>query len=175
MAESAEVNTTGAALVEQEKPSTSDAIIAAAFTRTRTVCLLLALIILSGGFAYWIIPKEAAPEIEIPYFIVNVTYSGISAEDSARLLVQPLERRLQSIAGLRTMTAQAGDGFASITLEFEAGADNQVALQEIKDEVDAARPDLPPGVDLPSVGEVDLSQFPILTVALSGAVAGVGE
>ncbi len=147
------------------------AIIAAAFTRTRTVCLLLALIILSGGFAYWIIPKEAAPEIEIPYFIVNVTYSGISAEDSARLLVQPLERRLQSIAGLRTMTAQAGDGFASITLEFEAGADNQVALQEIKDEVDAARPDLPPGADLPAVGEVDLSQFPILTVALSGAVA----
>ncbi|MFD2236560.1 efflux RND transporter permease subunit [Aureimonas populi] len=146
------------------------AIIAASFTRARTVALGLVLIMLAGAFAYVSIPKEANPEVEIPYFIVTVTYAGVSAEDSARLMVQPLERRLQSISGLREMTAQASDGFASIILEFEAGSDNRSALQDIKDEVDQAIPDLPPGADRPVVTEVDMSQFPILTVALSGAV-----
>ncbi|WP_185984487.1 efflux RND transporter permease subunit [Aureimonas mangrovi] len=146
------------------------AIIAAAFTRARTVCLTLALIMIAGTLAYVTIPKEANPEVEIPFFIVTVTYSGVSAEDSARLMVQPLERRLQSIQGLREMTAQASDGFASIILEFEPGIDNRGALLDINDEVDQAIPDLPDGADQPVVTEVDLSAFPIITVALSGAV-----
>ncbi|MFC7704282.1 efflux RND transporter permease subunit [Plastorhodobacter daqingensis] len=145
-------------------------LIAAAFARVRMVMLLLALVFLSGIYAYVTIPKESTPEIEIPIFIVNITYSGISAEDSARLLVEPMERQLQTIDGLRSMSAQAGEGFATITLEFDPGFDHQAALQSVRDETDNATPDLPAGADQPTVREVDLSQFPILTVALSGAV-----
>ena len=146
------------------------AMLAAIFSRVRTVMLLLVLIVLAGGYSYVTVPKEAAPEIDIPFFVVNVSYPGISAEDSARLLVQPLERRLQSISGLRRMDAQAGDGFATITLEFDPGFDHQAALQSVRDETDSATPDLPAGADVPSVREIDLSLFPILTVALSGDV-----
>lgn len=147
-----------------------NSIIAAAFSRTRTTLVFLVLTFIAGIFSYATISKEAAPEIDIPYFIVNVTYSGISAEDSSRLLIQPLERRLQSIDGLRNMTGQAGEGFATIILEFQAGYDQTVAFQDVRDEVDNAAPDLPAGADQPTVREVDLSIFPILTVALSGSV-----
>ena len=146
------------------------AILAATFSRVRTVMLLLALIIFAGGYSYLSIPKEAAPEIDIPIFVVNITYPGISAEDSARLLVQPMERQLQSISGLRRMSAQAGEGFATVTLEFEPGFDQGSALQSVRDETDNATPDLPTGADAPVVREVDLSLFPILTVALSGDI-----
>lgn len=145
-------------------------VLAAIFSRERTVSLLLVLIMLAGAYAYVTVPKEAAPEIKIPFFVVNVAYPGISAEDSARLLVEPLERRLQSVAGLRRMKAQSGDGFASITLEFDPGFDHQSALQNVRDEVDNAEPDLPAGAGAPSVREIDISLFPILTVALSGEV-----
>ena len=146
------------------------AAIAAAFLRVRSTLLVLLLILVAGAATYVTIPKEASPEIDIPIFIVNVTYSGISAEDSARLLVEPLERQLQSIEGLRQMTGQAGEGFASVTLEFEPGFDQQTALQSVRDEADNAAPDLPDGADAPIVREIDLSLFPILTVALSGEV-----
>ena len=146
------------------------AAIAAAFLRVRSTLLVLLLILGAGAATYVTIPKEASPEIDIPIFIVNVTYSGISAEDSARLLVEPLERQLQSIEGLRQMTGQAGEGFASVTLEFEPGFDQQTALQSVRDEADNAAPDLPDGADAPIVREIDLSLFPILTVALSGEV-----
>ncbi|MFU8831085.1 MAG: efflux RND transporter permease subunit [Wenzhouxiangella sp.] len=145
-------------------------LIAAAFSRTRTVLVLLLLLILAGAYSYITIPKEAAPAIDIPIFIVNITYPGISAEDSARLLIEPMERRLRSIQGLREMSGQAGEGFATITLEFHPGFDQQAALQSVRDETDNATPDLPVGADQPIVREIDLSLFPILTVALSGDV-----
>ncbi|MFE3836115.1 efflux RND transporter permease subunit [Pseudogemmobacter sonorensis] len=147
-----------------------EALIAAAFARTRTTLLLLALVLIGGVFSYVTISKEASPEIEIPYFTVNITYPGISAQDSARLLIEPMERRLQSIDGLRNITGQAGEGFASILLEFRPGQDQAKAYQDVRDEVDNATPDLPAGANAPVVREIDLSIFPILTVALSGAV-----
>lgn len=144
--------------------------IAAAFSRIRTTLVLLFLIFLAGVFSYATISKEAAPEIDIPYFMVNVTYSGISAQDSSRLLIEPLERRLQSLDGLRNITGQAGEGFGTIILEFQPGYDQSIARQDVRDEMDAARSDLPEGADEPIVREIDMSIFPILTVALSGSI-----
>ncbi len=144
--------------------------LAAIFSRVRTVVVLLALIVLAGGYSYVTVPKEAAPEIDIPFFVVNIAYPGISAEDSARLLIEPMERQLQTVSGLRRIDAQAGEGFATLTLEFDPGFDHQTALQSVRDESDNATPDLPAGAEAPVVREIDLSLFPILTVALSGDV-----
>ena len=146
------------------------AFIAAAFSRNRAAILLLAVLLIMGSIAYATIPKEAAPEIDIPVFTVTVSYPGISTEDSARLLVEPLERKLKSIDGLDTLTAQAGEGFAMLQLEFAAGFDNEKALRDVKDETEKAEQDLPSDAEKPTVQEVDLSLFPILTVALSGNI-----
>ena len=133
------------------------AFIAAAFSRNRAAILLLAVLLIMGSIAYATIPKEAAPEIDIPVFTVTVSYPGISTEDSARLLVEPLERKLQSIDGLDTLTAQAGEGFAMLQLEFAAGFDNEKALRDVKDETEKAEQDLPSDAEKPTVEEVDLS------------------
>lgn len=144
--------------------------IAAAFSRSRTVVLVMVALILSGFWAYVSIPKESMPEVDIPIFIVNVTYSGVSAEDAAKLLAEPIERQVNSLDGLRTMTTKASEGFASVQLEFRPGFDQDSALQSVKDAVDDASPDIPQDADGPFVREIDMSMFPILTVALSGQV-----
>ena len=145
-------------------------LIRAAIDRSRTVLLLLLLMLTAGGIAYLTIPKEAAPDIDIPIFFVSVTYSGISPEDSERLLVRPLERELQPVSGLKELRAQAGEGFALIRLDFEAGYDNRQALADVREKVDLVKGQLPPGTDEPQVMEVDLSLFPVLVTTLSGPV-----
>ena len=147
-----------------------NALIQAALERARTVLLLLLLILGGGAIAYVVIPKEAAPDIDIPIFFVNVTYSGISPEDSERLLARPLERELLPVRGLKEVQSRAGEGFALIRLDFEAGYDNRQALLDVREKVDLVRPQLPPGTDEPQVMEVDLSLFPVLTATLSGPV-----
>ncbi|MFN3277712.1 MAG: efflux RND transporter permease subunit [Paracoccus hibiscisoli] len=147
-----------------------NALITAGFSRARTVLLIMVALIGSGFMAYVTIPKESMPEVDIPIFIVNVTYSGVSAEDAATLLAEPIERQVNALDGLRRMETVASEGFASVTLEFRPGFDQDSALQSVKDAVDDAAPDIPPEADGPFVREIDMSTFPILTVALSGPV-----
>jgi len=145
-------------------------IIEAAFDRSRTIVLLLVVIVVLGASAYWSIPKEAAPDVAIPIIYVSMTYEGISPEDSERLLVRPMEKELQSIEGLKEMRANAAQGFASIVLEFDAGFDPDSALQDVREKVDIAKAQLPPDTDEPRVRQVNVALFPVLTVALSGPV-----
>ncbi|MFO7580963.1 efflux RND transporter permease subunit [Guyparkeria sp.] len=146
-----------------------NALLAAFFSRSRSVLLMLLALLAAGGTAYVQIAKEAAPDVDVPIFFVTVAYPGISPEDSERLLVRPLERELAGLEGLDEMQASAGEGFALVRLDFDPGYDNRRALADVREEVDLVRPDLPPGVEEPVVSEVDLSMFPVLIATLSGS------
>ncbi|SDB53778.1 multidrug efflux pump [Desulfonatronum thiosulfatophilum] len=145
-----------------------NAILAGLLGRGRTLLLLLLLLLTAGGAAYVIAPKEAAPDIDIPIFFVTVVYPGVSAEDSERLLLQPLERELQQLAGLDELVSNAGEGFGIIRLEFLPGFESRTAMLDVQQAVDVAAPELPAGAEQPVVNEVNLDLFPILSIVLSG-------
>lgn len=145
-------------------------LIDAAFDRTRTVLLLFLTVMATGGIAYLTIPKEAEPDVTIPTMYVSVFQEGIAPEDAGRLLVRPLETELQSIEGLDEMRATATQGYAAITLEFEAGFDSDQALQDVREKVDIAKSELPADAEEPRVQEVNVALFPVLTAVLSGSV-----
>ncbi|WP_397543425.1 efflux RND transporter permease subunit [Roseovarius salis] len=147
-----------------------NALIDAAFSRSRAVLLALVLLLLTGAAAYRGIPKEAAPEVQIPVAIVTTSLEGITPEDSERLLIRPLETELAALAGLDEMTAQAGEGFASVVLEFEPGADAGEALDRVREAVDRAQGELPADTRTPVVEEINTALFPVLTAVLSGPV-----
>ena len=146
------------------------ALIDAALSRSRSVTLVLLLILSLGLVAYQTIPKEAEPDVNIPVVYVSMAYEGISPEDAERLLVRPMERELSSIEGLDQIKGTATEGFASVLLEFDAGFDADRALDDVREGVDIARAELPQGAEEPRVDEVNVALFPVLTVALSGAV-----
>lgn len=146
-----------------------NAIIDAAFSRGRTVVLVFVLILVTGASAYLSIPKESEPDVPIPTIYVSVTHEGISPGDAERLLARPLEKELQSIEGLKEMRSVSAEGYAAVTLEFDAGFDADQALLDAREKVDLAKPELPPDSDEPRVTEVNVALFPVLTVVLSGA------
>lgn len=146
------------------------AIIDAAFSRSRAVLLVLLLILSVGTTAYLSIPKESNPEIPIPMMYVVTGLTGISPEDSERLLVEPLETELGSLQGLKEMRSDAGEGTASITLEFEPGFDPEEAIDKVREAVDRAKPELPEEATDPTVVEINTALFPILTAILTGPV-----
>ena len=147
-----------------------NALIQAAFSRSRVVVMALLMILTVGAYAYMSIPKESSPEIPIPIFYVSTGLDGISPQDAERLLVEPLETELSAITGLKQMTSNAGEGYASVQLEFEPGFDSEAALDKVKEGVDRAHPDLPEDATDPTVTEINTALFPILTVLMSGPV-----
>ena len=145
-----------------------NAIIDAAISHSRTVISALLLVLIAGSFAYVSIPKEDSPDINIPTLYVTVSHEGISPEDAERLLIKPLEKQLRAIEGVKEMTSTAYLGGANVVMEFEAGFDADKALVDVREKVDLAKPELPEDADEPTVHEINLSLFPVLTVSLSG-------
>jgi len=146
-------------------------LIDAAFSRPRVVILVLLAIIIAGISSYISIPKESNPDIAIPIVYVSMVHEGISPEDAERLLVLPMERELQSIEGLDEMTSTASEGHASVLMEFDAGYDIELALDDVREQVDRARAELPAETLEPTVNEVNMADFPVLSVSLSGRVS----
>ena len=143
-------------------------LINAALTHTRTTLLLLVGLLLAGTAAWQAIPKEANPDVTIPIIYVSLALEGVSPEDGERLLVRPMEQELRGIEGLRKFTAQSSEGHGSVTLEFDPGFDPDTALADVRERVDIARSSLPDEAEEPRAMEVNVSEFPVLSIGLSG-------
>ena len=146
------------------------ALVAAAIDLSRTSILILMFFLVGGLAAFQSIPKEADPDVAIPIMYVSIAYEGISPDDAVRLLVRPMEKELKSIEGIKEMRSVGSEGHASVTLEFDAGFDSDAALQDVREKVDIAKGKLPSGAEEPQIHEVNVALFPVLNIAISGAV-----
>ncbi|WP_439142413.1 efflux RND transporter permease subunit [Planktotalea sp.] len=138
--------------------------------RARMVIAFIALTLLAGGFAYWGLPKEGEPDIEIPALFVSVPFPGISAADSETLLVKPMETELADLDGLKSLSGTAAEGYAGIAMEFEFGWDKTKVMADVRDAMNAAQGKFPVGAETYSINEINFSEFPIIIVNLTGNV-----
>ena len=138
--------------------------------RARMVLAFIILSLLAGGLAYANLPKEGEPDIEIPAVFVSVPFPGISAEDSEKLLVKPMETELSDLDGLKTLSATAAESYAGVALEFEFGWDKTKIIADIRDRMNTVEAQFPSGADKYSITEINFSEFPIIIVNLTGAV-----
>lgn len=139
-----------------------------AVTRSRMIMAMVVLSIAAGLVAYFSLPKEGSPDIDVPVLYVSVPLPGISASDAERLLVKPLESELRDLEGLDEMTAFASESHAGVLLKFDFGWDKSATLADVRSRVDRAEAEMPSEVEQPQVIEINLSEFPILVITLSG-------
>ena len=119
-----------------------NALIDAAFKRSKVVQLILVFLLIVGAASYVGIPKESNPEVPIPIVYVSTSLDGISPEDAEDVLVGPMEVEFASLTGLKSMTGTASEGHASVQLEFEAGFDSYEALDKVREAADKAENDV---------------------------------
>ncbi len=133
-----------------------------------SVLVLLVLVAVMGIVSYLTIPKESFPSINVPNIFVVTIYPGVSPEDMESLVTRKLEDELGNISEVKEMTSTSSEGYSSINLEFDPSVDIEDALQKVREKVDLAKPELPEDAEEPAVQEINLSEFPILNVNLSG-------
>jgi multidrug efflux pump len=146
-------------------------LINAALERTRTTLASLVLILVAGVVAYIEIPKEDAPDIDVPVIFTRVAQSGISPEDAERLIARPVEQAMRGIDGVKEIRSEAYLGGATVTVEFDDGFNPDKALDDVREKVKVVEGELPDDAGEPTVHEVNLSLFPVLVVTLGGDVS----
>jgi multidrug efflux pump len=136
----------------------------------RVVLTVMAVLLFAGFGAYTTLPKESFPAIDIPYFYVSTSQTGISPFDAERLLAKPIEDRVKDIDGLENYSSTSTTGHASVFLEFNVNADKDKALADIRAKLDGVSSELPDDATEPSVTEISFSNTPSISVALYGDV-----
>lgn len=136
----------------------------------RTAIYVLTIIItLAGLMSYLALPKEQFPEIKMPQIIVQTVYPGTSPENMENLVTKPIEKEVKNLTGLKKVTSNSFQDYSVVIAEFNTDVEVDKAKRDVKDAVDKARADLPQNLPYePEVKDIDLSEFPILYVNISG-------
>ena len=138
--------------------------------RAATVMLITLCVLIFGTSTYQELPREAAPEVEIPFVMVTTPYQGVAPEDMESLVTTPLENELAGVADLKRMMSTSAEGVSLISLEFEPEANIDEVLQRVRDRVSTAKNRLPPEADDTAVNEVSFADLPVMIVTISGPV-----
>ena len=140
-----------------------------ALKNKNTIFLLAFVILIFGGISYRILPKELFPDIVIPTIMVQTTYPGNAPIDIENLITRPIEKEIESINGIKKLSSTSAQDASMIFVEFNTGTDIGEALLDVKDAVDKAKSELPNDLMMdPLVMDIDLSEFPIININLSG-------
>lgn len=140
-----------------------------ALSRQITVLALLVMLVIGGGYAYQSLPREAEPDITIPYVFVTTMYEGVAPKDMETLITIPLERKLKGLSDVEEIRSSSAEGISNIAIEFLPSMDIDDAVQKVRDKVDQAKRDLPSDLeDDPLITEANISEIPVIQVVLSG-------
>jgi len=138
-----------------------------------TVAVLGLLIVLMGGYSYMTLPREAAPDIPIPYILVTTIYEGVSPEDMETSVTMKIEKELNGMRGVEEITSGSAEGMSLISVEFAPDVPSEAALQRVRDRVDLAKAELPFDAEEPVITEINFAELPIMLISLAGEVSPV--
>ena len=132
-----------------------------------TYIIIIAAILL-GATSIFQLPKESNPEVNIPIGVVSIPFPGASAEEVEELVTDVVEAKILTLSEVEKVTSTSREGMSSIVVEFDAKADTQEKIDELKERVDEAERDLPIDAESAFVTQIRFSDESIYTFSLSG-------
>ncbi|MDP6043986.1 MAG: efflux RND transporter permease subunit [Phycisphaerae bacterium] len=148
----------------------------AAIKNRTTVMVLMFLIVIAGVYCYASLPREAEPDIKIPNILITTAYRGVSPEDIETSVTMKIEEQLTGLNGVKEIRSSSAEGMSTIIVEFIPEVDEKDAKRDVKDKVDLARKELPTNnidFDDPVITEINLAEFPIMMINVSGELSPV--
>ncbi|GMV52328.1 MAG: copper transporter [Ignavibacteria bacterium] len=136
-----------------------------------TVYVLTVLIFIIGAVVYVRLPKEQFPDVVVPTILVTTINAGTAPVDMENLVTRQIEKQIKSVADVKKVLSQSIQDASIITVEFTTEITPTVAKQRVTDAIDRAKANLPVSLTKgPDVQEIDMSEFPIMFVNISGDI-----
>ena len=108
-------------------------------------------IVLLGIIGYSYLGVRDYPAIDPPIITVTTSYTGANSDIIESQITEPLEKSINGIAGIRTISSTSSVGKSNITVEFNLNADLETAANDVRDKVGQALRNLPLDIDAPPV------------------------
>jgi HAE1 family hydrophobic/amphiphilic exporter-1/multidrug efflux pump len=128
------------------------------------------MIILFGIVGFNFLAVRDYPAIDPPIINVSTSYTGANPDIIESQITEPLEKQINGIPGIRTISSTSSLGNSNITVECNLGADLESAASDVRDKVGQAARNLPLDIDAPPVvTKADANSDTIMILALQSS------
>ncbi|MFM2146514.1 MAG: hypothetical protein RL732_1350 [Bacteroidota bacterium] len=125
------------------------------------VCSII--IIIFGGIGFNFLGVREFPAIDPAVINVRASYTGANAEIIEQQITEPLEKAVNGVQGVKSITSSSAQGSCNITVEFELSVDLEKAANDVREKVSQALNALPQDIDSPPiVTKADSDSDPII-------------
>jgi len=125
------------------------------------------IIILFGAIGFSYLGVREFPSIDPPVITVRTNYTGANADVIQSQITEPLEKAINGIDGIRSISASSNQGSSIITVEFNLSANLEAAANDVRDKVSQAVRQLPQDIDAPPVvSKADANSDAIISMTL---------
>lgn len=134
----------------------------------RAIVIFLAVIVsILGCVGYYYLPRQENPDVSMPIAMVITPYPGASAEDVQELVLKKIEDELAELDHIDEIRGTAKNGVGITIVKFDSNASNDKAMQDVRNCVKDAGPNLPKGT-MDSIIKTDLVSSAGILISLSG-------
>ena len=125
-----------------------------AIENDRTTMVFVLLLILSGLYSYWQIPRSEDPGFTIRTAVVTTLFPGASVERVERLVTDEVERVAKEIPQLRQVRSESRSGISMVWVEVQGSySDMRPIWDHLRRKMEDLEPKLPEGAIGPDVDD----------------------
>ncbi|MFX0591889.1 efflux RND transporter permease subunit [Melissospora conviva] len=132
--------------------------------------LIALMAVMITGFGLFAVPslkQQLLPSMEIPAAFVMAAYPGAGPEIVEAQVTVPIEKAVQGVPGLESVTSTTREGLAFVQVGYEFGTDIDDAVNKMQTALNRISAQLPQGVE-PTVLSGGTDDLPSLMLAASG-------
>lgn len=133
-------------------------------------CIFL-LILSLGIISFTKLGLDMLPKITFPVVIAIVNYPGAGPIEVENLVSKPLEDAVSTVSGLDSIRSISRDGTGLVVVQFNMETDIKWAQQQVRDRISGIRAKLPEDIQEPIIRTFDVSDFPIMTIAVDSEMS----
>ncbi len=138
-----------------------------AFIASPLTPLFLVAALALGLVALMALPREEEPQISVPMVDIHVRADGLAAADAAKLVTEPLETIVKSIAGVEHVYSQTRDDGAMVTARFLVGTAADAAILRVHEKIRANLDRIPAGIPEPLIVGRGIDDVAIMVLTLA--------
>ncbi len=125
------------------------------------------IIVLFGAIGFNYLGIREYPSVDPPVITVRTSYTGANADVIQSQITEPLEKAINGVDGIRSISASSNQGSSVITIEFNLSSNLEAAANDVRDKVSQAVKQLPQDIDAPPVvSKADANSDAIISMTI---------
>ncbi len=132
-----------------------------------TITMMILIVIVLGVVSLSKLQIDLLPQMELPYVMVQTSYSGAGPEEIENMVSKPLEQTLSTVENIDTIMSISNEGSSILLMQFNFGTDMNEVMTQMREKIDMIKGYLPEGTTSPLVMKLDPNAMPIIQLAVS--------